>query len=107
MRELSDEEVFSIHGGKNVFSKIINVAAGALVTGLIEGFAGLAVAGPAGFAVGFGHGAFEGSEVKCLKASKIYITPVLTRMYKSVTDNFFKNGVVVMFSIMAPNNPSS
>jgi len=61
MRELSDEEAFSIHGGKNIFSKVINVVAGSLVTGLIEGFAGFAVAGPAGFVVGFGHGAFEGA----------------------------------------------
>jgi hypothetical protein len=37
MRGLSDEEVFSIHGGKSIFSKVINVVAGSLVTGLIEG----------------------------------------------------------------------
>jgi hypothetical protein len=61
MRDLSERDVVSIHGGKSVLSKAINVIGGSLITGLVEGFAGFMVAGPVGFAVGFGHGAFEGA----------------------------------------------
>lgn len=61
MRTLNNQEIISISGGKSFFSKIVTVAAGSLFTGIIEGFAGFMVAGPVGFAVGFGHGAIEGA----------------------------------------------
>lgn len=46
MRDLSEKDVVSIHGGKSVLSKAINVIGGSLITGLVEGFAGFMVAGP-------------------------------------------------------------
>lgn len=61
MRVLKEEEINFASGGKNIFSKAMNIVAGSVITGLVEGFAGFIVAGPAGFVVGFGHGALEGA----------------------------------------------
>jgi hypothetical protein len=61
MQVLKEEEISFVSGGKNFLSKAIEVVAGSLITGVIEGVIGFAAAGPVGFAVGFGHGAYEGA----------------------------------------------
>jgi len=57
MRELTEQEIQNVAGGKKFFS----IISGALFCGVIEGLMGLAVGGPVGFAVGFGHGLYEGA----------------------------------------------
>lgn len=59
MKELNNEEVILISGGKKFFE----VLGGALIGGIVEGFLGFCVAGPAGMVVGFGHGLYEGAAV--------------------------------------------
>jgi len=61
MKVLNEKEMLEVNGGKNFFKSVINVVSVSLITGVVEGVAGFAVAGPAGFVVGFGHGAFEGA----------------------------------------------
>lgn len=61
IHEVSEEDFIRISGGKKLFPKVFNVITGALIGGVIEGIAGAAVAGPAGFAVGFAHGVYDGA----------------------------------------------
>lgn len=62
MKELCEQDILSISGGKKFFE----VLGGALFGGIIEGFLGFFVAGPPGFVVGFGHGVYEGAAVALL-----------------------------------------
>lgn len=57
MREINNEELINVNGGRNFFT----VIEGALLGGLVEGFIGFFIAGPAGMVVGFGHGVYDGA----------------------------------------------
>ena len=82
MRTLNNQDIISISGGKSIFSKVVTVAAGSLFTGLIEGFAGFVVAGPVGFAVGFGHGAFEGAAGALIYEGAMGLTETIHPEYR-------------------------
>lgn len=56
MRELSEQEVIEICGGK----KWLRILTSAFFTGIVEGAVGMLSAGPAGFVIGFGHGLYDG-----------------------------------------------
>ena len=65
MRELNREEVLCVSGGKKLFA----VVSSALLGGIIEGFVGFAMGGPAGAVVGFRHGIYDGLAVGIIEES--------------------------------------
>lgn len=77
MNELSEQEILDISGGKKLFT----IIGGALITGIVEGIMGLAVAGPAGFVVGFGHGLYDGAAGALIYEGAMGLTETLHPEY--------------------------
>ncbi len=76
MYEISEEEFIQISGGKKFFAKLFTVVTGAVIGGVIEGIAGAAVAGPAGFVVGFAHGAYDGAATAVIYEGAMGLTEI-------------------------------
>lgn len=89
MRELIEHEIEGISTGK----KWLSIVTEAVFGGLVEGFIGLAVAGPVGFVAGFGKGVYEGAAVAVVYEHTISLINPNSSAYKAG----LRNGQVVKY----------